>query len=130
MPYLRPVWSCRSVLAFVVLLGLGFATSASLRASCPSSTAQNTPPSVLTSQYDNLRDGYNPNETILTQGALGSTVSLCQPTWSPLAVDSGQSGLTNGIWAQPLYLAGSLCPADHRERECLRRYLWPNHPGR
>jgi hypothetical protein len=65
------------------------------------------PPAVLTSQYDNARDGYNGNETVLTAGALANrTVALCQPAWSPLAIDAGPGNQTNGIWAQPLYVPG------------------------
>jgi hypothetical protein len=89
---------------------LGFASVQSplnAATSCPSSTPAGTPPSVLTSQYDNARDGYNGNETVLTSGALsGGTEALCQPTWSPLAIDPGPGNQTNGIWAQPLYVPG------------------------
>src|ERR1035438_2401274 len=78
---------------FVVGLSLA-GLPAPLRAgTCPSSTPAGTPPAVLTSQYDNARDGYNSNETVLTSTALsGRTVALCQPAWSPLAVESGPDG--------------------------------------
>jgi hypothetical protein len=62
---------------------------------------------VLTSQYDNTRDGYNRNESVLTSTALsGGTVTLCQPSWSPLAINAGPGDQTNGIWAQPIYVPG------------------------
>ena len=91
--------------------GLGLASFGSplsaAAPSCPSSTPAGTPPAVLTSQYDNARDGYNPNESVLTSTALsGGAVSLCQPAWSPLAVESGPAGVSNEILAQPLYVPG------------------------
>ena len=92
---------------FVTGLGLASLGSLSAATPCPSSTPAGTPPAVLTSQYDNARDGYNPNESVLTSTALsGGTVSLCQPSWSPLAIESGPAGAGNGILAQPLYVPG------------------------
>ncbi len=62
---------------------------------------------MCTSQYDNLRDGYNGSETVLTTGLVSG--GLAQPSWSPLTVDtsvlpSGYS--TNPIYGQPLYVPG------------------------
>lgn len=74
--------------------------------------ATSGPPCVLTAQYGNLRQGYNGNETVLTPYKLSHT-GLSQPSWSPLLVDYPSSalqtagvGTTNGIYAQPLYVAG------------------------
>jgi hypothetical protein len=84
------------------LAGVQFPLNA---ANCPVSTPAGTPPGVLTSQFDNARDGYNASESVLTSTALANgSVALCQPTWSPLAIDAGPGGQTNGIWAQPLYV--------------------------
>jgi hypothetical protein len=92
---------------YLLLAGLAAISSPLSAATCPSSTPAGAPPAVLTSQYGNARDGYNGKETVLTSTALsGGAVSLCQPAWSPLAVDAGPGGLTNGIWAQPLYVPG------------------------
>jgi hypothetical protein len=83
---------------------LGLARGA---APCPSFTPAGAPPAVLTSQYDNARDGYNGSETVLTSPALsGGVETLCQPAWSPLAVESGPGGASNEIMAQPLYVPG------------------------
>jgi hypothetical protein len=82
---------------------------------CPTSTPANNPPAVLTSQYSNARQGYNANETVLTAGALASgTVFLCQPSWSPLAIDAGPGNSINEIMAQPLFLpkASVIGPAN------------------
>ena len=97
----------------LAVAGLGLAPLSA--ATCPTTTPAGTPPAVLTSQYDNARDGYNPKEAVLTSTALsGGTVALCQPTWSPLAVESGPGGVSNGILAQPLYVPGIsvIKPAD------------------
>ena len=93
---------------FVASFGLAsFGLQLSAAIPCPSSTPAGTPPAVLTSQYDNARDGYNPNESVLTSTALsGGAVALCQPSWSPLAIESGPAGAGNGILAQPLYVPG------------------------
>ncbi len=76
---------------------------------CATPPAPGTPPCVLTSQYDNLRDGHNGYETLLTStGLSGGTVTLSKPSWSPLAVDTNDlpSGQTdNPIYAQPLYVS-------------------------
>ena len=102
--------SASQLLFSMLVAGLGLASvPLSVRAAttCPSSTPAGNPPAVLTSQYDNARDGYNGSETILTAGALASgNVSLCQPSWSPLQVDAGPGNQVNGIWAQPLYVPG------------------------
>jgi hypothetical protein len=101
------------ILFRLAVAGLGLAPLSA--ATCPTTTPAGTPPAVLTSQYDNARDGYNPKEAVLTSTALsGGTVALCQPTWSPLAVESGPGGVSNGILAQPLYVPGIsvIKPAD------------------
>lgn len=76
---------------------------------CQTPPAPGTPPCVLTSQYDNLRDAHNRYETLLTATGLSSgTVKLTKPSWSPLAVDTDDlpSGQTaNPIYAQPLYVS-------------------------
>jgi hypothetical protein len=106
------------LLCSLIAAGVGLASApASLSATttCPTTTPAGTPPPVLTSQYDNARDGYNPNETVLTSTALsGGTEALCQPTWSPLLIEAGPGGVANGSLAQPLYVPGiSLAsPAD------------------
>ncbi len=68
------------------------------------------PPSILTAQYGNLRQGYNASETMLTPTCIGSTVTIKQPTWSPLKVDNGPNDspsnpVPNRIQAQPLYVS-------------------------
>jgi len=86
---------------------------------CPSSTPAGNPPAVLTSQYNNARQGYNGNETVLTSTALSSgAVSLCQPSWSPLVVDAGPGNQPNGIWAQPLYLPGTSVASPANTANC------------
>jgi hypothetical protein len=62
---------CGSLVSlFVAGLGLASApTPISPATPCPSTPAGN-PPAVLTSQYDNARDGYNGNEAVLTAGAV------------------------------------------------------------
>ena len=88
-----------------------FALAAVLAVAQESVHAQNcaTPasgnPCVLTDQYDNNRDAYNGNETVLTSNTVTST-SMAQ--LFTLAVDtndlpSGQ--LSNPIYGQPLYVA-------------------------
>jgi hypothetical protein len=70
------------------------------------SCASTPPPSVLTAQYGSLRQGYNSSETMLTSTCIGNgTVTITQPTWSPLQVDPGPGGATNVIQAQPLYVS-------------------------
>lgn len=81
----------------------------SLSAQTPPCPSGSTPPYVCTSQYDNLRDGYNGNETVLTTTLVGG--GLTQPSWSPLTVDQDTtvipSGYTsNPIYGQPLYVPG------------------------
>jgi hypothetical protein len=72
------------------------------------------PPCVLTSQYDNNRDGYNPHETLITPANL---LSNGLTLLAPLTVDTPPSSVfpswmseygieTNLIYAQPLYVAG------------------------
>lgn len=64
-------------------------------------------PYVCTSQYDNPRDGYNGNETVLTTSVVGA--GLAQPSWSPLQVDQGtlpEGYSSNPVYAQPLYVPG------------------------
>jgi hypothetical protein len=94
-----PGWLCFAALAgFLGLMGAP--------AGFPQTCASSTPPSVLTAQYGNLRQGYNSQESLLTSTCLSSgTVTLKQPVWSPLLVGSGPSGQTNRIQAQPLYVS-------------------------
>ena len=103
------------------MAGLGLATIPSpiSAATCPTSTPAGNPPAVLTAQNGNARQGYNGNETILTAGALASgTVSLCQPTWSPLAVDPGPGNQPNQITAQPLYVPRSSVVSPANTANC------------
>ena len=77
---------------------------------CPSPVGA-TIPSVLTGQYDNLRDAWNGNETCLYPASIGSggNVTLAEASFSPLPVDPAPSGANAGynpIYAQPLYLPG------------------------
>lgn len=73
--------------------------------------ATSTPPSVLTAQYGPQRQGYNGSESMLTSTCLTSgAVTLKQPNWSPLRVDSGP-GQPNQLEAQPLYVS-QLSPAS------------------
>ncbi len=68
--------------------------------------AQAPPPSILTAQYGNLRQGYNASESMLTSGCIsGGTVSPAPPSWAPLVVEPGVSGLNNRVQAQPLYVS-------------------------
>ena len=98
------------------VLVLCLATAASpLRAQAPLSQTScpplsGSPPSVLTSQYDNCRDAYNPAETILTPASVYKN-GLAQAPFPPLYVDYSASVLpsdapSNPIYAQPLYVAG------------------------
>ena len=110
-PSLRPL----RLSVFLAGLGLAMVPASISAATCPTSTPAGNPPAVLTSQYSNARQGYNPSETILTSGALSSgAVTLCQPAWSPLAFDAGPGNQTNEIMAQPLYLprASVVSPAN------------------
>lgn len=74
------------------------------QAHSPCPPLSGNPPSVLTSQYDNCRDAYNPTETALTP------TSVPNLTASSLLVDNGDlplNALSNPIYAQPLYVAGA-----------------------
>jgi hypothetical protein len=96
---------------FVSACALGAIAVPSL-AQCPPGPATGNP-AVLTSQYDNQRDGLNSNEVCLTAAALGSgSVILSQtrllevddnPAELP-TLPSGQQALSNPIYAQPLYV--------------------------
>jgi hypothetical protein len=72
------------------------------------------PPCVLTAAYGNLRQGYNGYETTLTPSKVQG--GLTQPGWSPLTVDAAPSGVlgANGIYAQPLYVAGITVGSDYQ----------------
>lgn len=83
-------------------------TLATVRRSDAQSCASSTAPNVLTAQYDNQRDGYNSQETVLTSSCLQKAptraVEPKLPLWSPLIVEPPPAGFTtNGILAQPLY---------------------------
>jgi hypothetical protein len=69
------VLSTRGLLFSLFVAGLGLANAPSpLSAAtlCLSSLPAGGPSAVLTSQYDNARDGYHGNETVLTASALGT----------------------------------------------------------
>jgi hypothetical protein len=108
--YRKHIFSFRHLIFSLCVATVGLASvPATMRAAgtCPASTPAGSPPAVLTAQYNNARQGYNGNETVLTAGALsGGTVSLCQPAWSPLPIDAGPGGQANEIMAQPLYVPG------------------------
>ena len=64
------------------------------------------PPCVLTSQYGNLRQSYNGNESVLVAGSNLKNI-IKQPSWSPLLVDLVQpNNQINPVYAEPLYVAG------------------------
>lgn len=109
----------RGLPGFFLTVALAIGGGTLNAAICPSSTPAGTPPAVLTSQYDNARDGYNGNETVLTAGALTShTVALCQPAWSPLSIDPGPGNQTNGILAQPLYVPATTVASPANTANC------------
>jgi hypothetical protein len=120
--YRKHTFSLRRLLFGLLVAGLGFAsapTPVSAATTCPTSTPAGSPPAVLTSQYANTRQGYNGKETVLTAGALANgSVALCQPTWSPLAIDAGPSGQTNEIMAQPLYVPGTSVVSPANTANC------------
>jgi hypothetical protein len=86
----------------LLVAAFGFAT---VQPSTAQSCASGTPPSILTAQYGNLRQGYNASESLLTSTCLSGTVTISQPSWSPLLVESGPSSQTNRLEAQPLYVS-------------------------
>jgi hypothetical protein len=94
--------SPRGTLYVLFVAAIGFAIT---QPAAAQTCAASTPPSVLTAQYGNLRQGYNSSETTLTSTCLNNgTVTMKQPSWSPLMVDSG-IGQANLIQAQPLYVS-------------------------
>jgi hypothetical protein len=64
-----------------------------------------TPPCVLTGQYGNLRQAYNPYETAITPSNVSN---MAEVSWPPLQLtgDSLPSSTLNEVFAQPLYVAG------------------------
>ena len=93
--------------------------------------ATSGPPCVLTSQYNNSRDAYNPDETVLTSFKLASGTTLTE--LSPLLVDTPPAayGLANPIYAQPLYVAGISLSANAPEasQENCSNLTVSGHPG-
>ncbi len=69
-------------------------------------------PSVLTSQYGNMRQSYNSQESVLVSS---SVKNIIQPAAFPttggstgpvLTIDKAPNGSTNQVFAQPLYVPG------------------------
>jgi hypothetical protein len=67
----------------------------------------NAQPSVLTSQYGNMRQSYNSEETVLVSSAVKSIIQPAAFGGGPvLAIDKAPNGDTNQVFAQPLYVPG------------------------
>jgi len=67
--------------------------------------SQTSPPCVLTSQYGNLRQSWNGNETVLTTSNVGNLTQLATLTVNTPPGSAGV-GSYNPIYAQPLSVAG------------------------
>ncbi len=64
-------------------------------------------PSVLTSQYGNMRQSYNSQESVLVSSSLQSVIAPAAFSGGPvLAIDKAPNGSTNQVFAQPLYVPG------------------------
>ena len=101
-----PLKSSRKVRTAILPCAIPFSTSTLAFGQCPMSS----PPSVLTGQNDNSRDGVNANETCLTptaatfypDGNTGDPPIFVKKAALPTSTDA--QGRTSMVYTQPLYV--------------------------